>query len=246
VRKDFKDGSLLNVAYTWSKSLTTYQADRSTGNVMPLQGHIRENYGAGIGDRRQIFTANFVWNLPWMKAQQGVIGHMLGGWQLSGIHTAQTGLPAIVSSSQLVDPTGAGCLGPSPCVFKAYQVGDPNSGASHSFENYFNAAAFINPTFVFTSPTTATVAQTTVPNQRPGALRLPGFWRTDFGVFKNLKFTESVMAQLRLEAFNAFNTDNIICCQAATPAFSMSSSLYNKVRAARDPRTLQLGMKVSF
>lgn len=242
VRKDFKDGSLMNVSYTWSKNLTTNQADRSTGGVIPIQGHIRDNYGAGIGDRRQIFTANFVWNLPWMKAQQGVIGHMLGGWQLSGIHTIQSGLPAIVTSLQTIDPTGAGCLSPSPCAFKAYMNGNPNSGASHDYENYFNASAFVNPNFIFTSANTATVEQTTVPDQRPGALRLPGFWRTDMGLFKNIKFTETVGAQLRFESFNTFNTDNIICCQS----FAMNNSLYNKVRNARDPRTLQLGLKVNF
>jgi hypothetical protein len=120
--------------------------------------------------------------------------------------------------------------------------GKPNSGASHDFENYFNASAFINPTFVFTSATTATVEQTTVSDQRPGALRLPGFWRTDMGLFKNIKFTESVGAQFRLESFNTFNTNNVICCQS----FAMNNSLYNKVRNSRDPRTLQLGLKVNF
>jgi hypothetical protein len=242
VRKDFAGGSLVNVSYTWSHSLTTDQADRSIGSILPLQGLISQNYGPGIGDRRHIYTANFVWNMPWFKDQQGVVGHVLGGWQLSGLQTAQTGLPATVASNQLVDPTGADCLGPSPCSFRAYQVGDPNSGEPRAYENYFNATAFINPTFVFTSPTTATVAQNTIPTERPGAVRLPGFWRTDLGLFKNMKFTERVAGQLRFETFNTFNHNNPICCGS----FTIGNANYNRVRSARDPRQVQLGMKVNF
>jgi hypothetical protein len=182
-----------------------------------------------------------VWNLPWFKQQEGVVGHLLGGWQLSGVHTAQTGLPATVSATQAIDVTGAGCLGPSPCVFRAYQVGDPNSGQPQSYENWFNAAAFSNPTLVNVGGV-MTVAQNTIPTERPGALRLPGFWRTDLGVFKNIKFTEQVGAQLRLETFNTFNNNSPICCQS----FVIGNPNYNKIRAGRDPRQVQLGMKVNF
>jgi hypothetical protein len=241
LRKDFASGSLVNVSYTWSHSLTNNQADRSTGNILPLQGFFDQNYGPGIGDRRHIFTANFVWNLPWMKDQKGVLGHVLGGWQLSGVHTAQTGLPTTVSATQQIDVTGAGCLGPSPCVLRAYQVGDPNAGAPETVENFFNAAAFTNPTLVNVGGV-ITVAQNTIPTERPGALRLPGFWRTDLGLFKNMKFTEHVGGQLRFETFNTFNNTSPICCQSLV----IGNPNYNRIRSARDPRQVQLGMKVNF
>jgi Carboxypeptidase regulatory-like domain len=241
LQKVFTNGTLINIAYTWSKNLTTYQADRSTGAVMPVQGDIRQNYGYGIGDRRHVFTANFVWQLPWQK-KPGVAGHLLGGWQISGVQTFQTGLPATVSNNQLVDATGADCLGPSPCVFRAYQTGDPNLNQTENYERFFDPTVFVNPTFVFTSPTTATVAETTIPNERPGAVRLPGFKRTDLGIFKNFTITERVNAQFRFESFNTFNHLSVICCQS----FAMNNANYNKVRSARDPRTLQLALKLSF
>src|SRR5204862_5794163 len=212
---------------------TTYQADRSTGSIMPLQGDIvANNYGPGIGDRRHILTGNFVWFLPWMRNRGGLVGFVLGGWEVSGIQTFQTGLPATVASNQLVDPTGAGCLGPSPCSFRVNQVGDPNSGEPQSFESWFNAAAFANPV----------VGQTTLPTERPGALRLPGFWRTDLSAFKNIKFTERLSGQFRVDASNVFNHLNPICCAS----FTTSNSNYNKIRDARDPRIMQLAFKLSF
>jgi hypothetical protein len=233
LQKQFKGNSLINISYTWSHSLTTYQADRSTGSIMPLQGNIRQyNYGPGIGDRRHVLTANFVYDLPWYREQKGFVGHMLGGWQVSGVQTFQTGLPATISSNQAYDPTGADCLGPSPCSFRANQVGNPNSNQPNLYTNWFNASAYTNPTY----------GQTTLPASQPGSLRLPGFWRTDLGAFKNIKFTERFTGQFRFETFNTFNHLNPICCAS----FVTSSSLYNQVTSARDPRQVQVGMKLQF
>ena len=233
LRKQFRRNSLVNISYTWSHSLTTYQADRSIGSIMPLQGHIRDNnYGPGIGDRRHIVTANFVWDLPFFRQQQGIAGHVFGGWEVSGIQTFQTGLPATVSSNQSIDPTGADCLGPSPCSFRANQVGDPNANAPNSYEVWFNAAAFTNPV----------AGQTTIPSEPPGALRLPGFWRTDLSLFKNIRFTERFNGQFRVETFNTFNHLSPICCAS----FTTSNANYNKIRSARDPRIMQLALKFNF
>jgi len=96
----------------------------------------------------------------------------------------------------------------------------------------FNASAFAAP------PAT----QTTETNERPGAIRGPGFWRTDLSLFKNMKFTERFTGQLRFDTFNTFNHTNPICCFST----SLISSFYNKVTSTRDPRILQLGMKVNF
>ena len=234
LQKKFHEGSYFNVSYTWSHSLTTYQADRSTGNIMPLQGHIRDNnYGPGIGDRRHVAMINFVWNVPWLREQQGFVGHVLGGWEVSAIQAMQTGLPGTVSAQQQLDPTGADCLGPSPCVFRANQIGDPNSNQPKNYDTgYFNAAAFAN----------SVAGQTTIPSERPGAVRLPGFWRTDVGLFKNFKFTERFTGQFRAETFNLFNHTNPICCAS----FVMGNSNFNKVTSTRDPRQMELAMKLMF
>jgi hypothetical protein len=141
-------------------------------------------------------------------------------------------VPATVASDQSIDPTGADCLGPSPCVFRANQVGDPNANQPRSSENWFNATAFTSPV----------AGQTTAPSERPGAVRLPGFWRTDLGMFKNLKFTERFGGQFRFETFNTFNHLNPICCAS----FTIGNANFDKIRSARDPRILQLALKLNF
>jgi len=246
VQKRFSGNSQFTVAYTWSHGLTTDPTDRSTGgaNLPQVTGDFRNNYGPTIADRRHVVTANFVYELPWMKTQQGVVGHIVGGWQISGIQTFQTGLPltavlgngtctGLGSSSACIDPTGSGCLlGASPLGCRPNQIGDPNSNAPHLFTGWFNATAFANP-----DPT-----QTTVSTERPGAIRGPGFWRTDLSLFKNLKFSERFTGQLRWETFNTFNHTNPICCGSLTA----TNSLFNKVTTTRDPRIMQLGMKLNF
>ena len=233
LQRQFHGGSLINVSYTWSHGLTTYQADRSTGSIMPAQGHIRDNnYGPSIGDRRHVITANFVYAIPFMQDQKGFAGHALGGWEVSGIQTAQTGLPATVASNQVYDPTGIDCIGPSPCSLRANQVADPSLNAPETYTKWFNPAAFTNPT----------PGQTTIPTERPGAVRLPGFWRTDLAMFKNFKFTEGLSLQFRAEAFNVFNHLNPICCAS----FTTSSSSFDKITSARDPRTMQFALKLQF
>jgi len=241
VTKQFKNNTQINLAYTWGHSLTTYVSDRSTGSIMPLQGDLKNNYGPGLGDRRHVLTGNFVWGLPWFKDEPGFVGHVIGGWEVSGIQTFQTGLPGTVSSNQLFDPTGADCLGPSPCSFRANQVGDPNANAPHNFDTgWFNASAFTNPTPVNVNG--VAVIQTTIPTERPGAVRLPGFWRTDLSLFKNIKFTERFGGQFRLESFNTFNHTNPVCCSSLTT----SSASYNLIRSTRDPRIVQLALKLNF
>jgi len=218
---------------------------RSTGssNIPQVTGDFRGNYGPTVADRRHVLTANFVWEVPWPRNQSGFTGHVLGGWQFSGIQTFQTGLPltallgnagcASGTGANCNDPTGSGCLlGASPVGCRANQVGDPNSGAPYTINSWFNAAAFGVPSATQTSETT----------ERPGAIRGPGFWRTDLSLFKNMKFTERLIGQLRWETFNTFNHTNPICCAST----SFASSSFNKIGSTRDPRIMQLGMKLNF
>ena len=69
VQKRFKDGSLIDANYTWSKALTNNQTDRSTAvqNVYNIAGE----YGPAQYDIRNMFNADFVYALPFYRTQQG-------------------------------------------------------------------------------------------------------------------------------------------------------------------------------
>lgn len=239
----FSGVSQLNFAYTWSKNLTDNQTDRSTAPMNTYD--IAAEYGRAQLDRRQIFVANYIYELPFFKNQNGFVGKALGGWQVAGIVTLQTGLPFTPTYAGF-DPAGLGFLNASsPAGGRPFVVTgcDPNSGGSQNFEGWFN-----NTCFQSTTPTTAAA----VPgNAGRGIIEGPPTKRVDFTLSKNFRFSESMNLQFRAEAFNVFNHTNFntLNLAASTPRTVSASGVvsgFSTVATVRDPRTLQLGIKFSF
>src|SRR6185369_8407405 len=136
----FSGSSQLNVAYTWSKNLTDNQT--STVSTAPQDLYnIRAEYSRALLDRRHIFSANYVYELPWFNKQADLKEKVLGGWQLSGIITLQSGLPMTVTSSSY-DPAGIGLIPAAIAGGRPSLLCDPNEGAPQTFEQYFNTACF--------------------------------------------------------------------------------------------------------
>jgi len=245
LQKRFSRNTFFNVAWTWSHGLTTDPADRSTGGAYLPQvtGDFASNYGPTVADRRNVVTANFVWNIPYAQNLHGAAKYILDGWQFAGIQTWQTGLPltatlsnggcAMGTGASCNDPTGSGCLlSASPLGCRPNQVSNPNDGAPHKYSEWFNPSAFAVPG----------ATQLTETTERPGAIRAPGFWRTDLSLYKNFRFTERLNGQLRWETFNTFNHTNPICCAST----SFISTLFDKVTSTRDPRIMQIAAKLNF
>ncbi len=164
----------------------------------------------------------------------------MGGWQVSGIATYQTGLPFTATTSSF-DAAG---LGNSPARIsgnRPTQVCNPNDGAPHTVEQWFNTACFLeNPIDPRTDPTAPLISN--VPGSAGrSVIEGPPTKRVDFTLAKNFGFTEHMRLQLRAEAFNIFNWTN-----PRTLSTNVTSSTYGQVTTFRDPRTLQLGAKFYF
>ena len=225
--KHFTENSMLVLNYTWSHALGTasndYRAPQYTADI-------RAEYGNLDYDRRSMFTANYVYELPWLKAQQGFAGHILGGWQVSGLFYAYTGSHLTASASR--DPGGLGLRDPN--TFEGGRpdiVGDPQQGAPHTLTEWFNTSAFaLVPS-----------GEVRVGNEPRGTIVGPGYFRWDASLFKNIKFTERLNLQFRAEAFNVLNHTNF-----NNPVTSATSSLFGGIFSARDPRQMQLALKLNF
>lgn len=229
----FSGESQISIAYTWSKNLTDNQTDRSTAPQNPYD--IRSEYSRAQLDRRHIFTASYVYELPFFRNGHGFAGAVLGGWQLSGITTYQTGLPFTAFFSSY-DPAGLGFLGPSASGPRPDQIGDPNEGAPHTFNQWFNTGAFQS-----TRPLSGVPANRAGSAGR-GTINGPSLFRTDLTLLKNFRFNESMRLQLRAEAFNVFNKTNF----SSFGTNPLVPSSYGVIIATRDPRTIQLGGKFYF
>jgi hypothetical protein len=263
VQKKFRGKSYIDANYTWSKALTNSQADYSGGpqNIYNING----DYGRAAVDRTNIITLDGVYELPFYKSQKGLVGHVVGGWELSAIYAINSGLPltATMSASttnvvnytggsgtsaysqtsltgaanggRVTDATGLGILGPSTAGLRPDQIANPNSG--HGGQIHTRVNWFYRPAFTAPQPGAAAPG-----NEHRGVIEGPGFNRLDVGIFRNFRIYKDLVFQLRGEAFNAANHTN---WQGVGTTASTASS-FGQVTSSRDPRILQVGGKLNF
>jgi hypothetical protein len=243
LQKHFKGNNLIAANYTWSKSLSNlhFPAEYS---VPQVTANIGQDYSQTRFSRDHVFNLNFVYALPWLSAQQGLAGHVLGGWEFSGIVQIESGGWVNPGTTNTTDPSGVGIqFGSGAQTGSAAlpnQVGYPNSGAPHTATQWFNTAAFADVPSC--DPTQAApVCNYTYGNAKLGSILGPGMQTWDLSLFKNIKFTERLEMQFRAEAFNVFNHTNYSGIDTI-----VGDSNYGAVVAAHDPRIMQLGLKLNF
>jgi len=229
VQRRFTGNSQIAVNYTYSHGITNAQSDfRTPQNTYNLAAE----RGESQLDRRHVLTASYIYELPFYKGQQGLTGHALGGWEVSGIVYANSGLPLTVTGGTSIDPAGLGLLDPNSFAGRRpNQVSNPNNGAPHTFSQWFNTAAFVNPPSAAGPPG----------NAPRGSIRGPGLQRWDISLFKNTKVREGINVQFRAEAFNIFNHTNFDLVR-----LTRQSGSFGQIISTRDPRIMQLALKLYF
>jgi hypothetical protein len=226
--------SQINLAYTWSKSLT----DNPTSyiNAAPQDNNsIISERGLSPLDRRQVITGNFIYDLPFFKDQKGIQGALLGGWEVSGILSYQTGSPYTVTSSSY-DPGGIGFIPSIVAGGRANVTCDPNANAAHTAAQWFDTTCFAPQA----TPGIANIAGT----GGRGIIVGPPTRKVDVTAMKNFKFNESMSLQLRVEAYNVFNITNFRL--GTTPNISRTLAGFGAITSFRDPRVFQFGAKFYF
>jgi hypothetical protein len=153
-------------------------------------------------DRPHRFTANFVWELPVLKEQKGVLGRLFGGWQISSASTWQSGVPFTVFNG--ADPTGqhAGSLVGNPIRPNLNTDLDLSDMTIQEILEAGGASLFRrlcgNPS--------ATCAGERMGNAPRNLLRSDRLFNVDLAIIKNTKVAQGHTLQFRLEMFNATNT----------------------------------------
>jgi hypothetical protein len=85
-------GLTTNSNFTWGRALGTgVVGQASSGFTQQNPFDINANYGQQSFDIKFIYNLNMYYALPFYKTQQGVIGHILGGWTISPLFTTQSG-----------------------------------------------------------------------------------------------------------------------------------------------------------
>jgi hypothetical protein len=236
VQKQFTDNSLITANYTWSKNLTNASNDfRSAQYTYDLAA----DYGPADFDRRHVFTGSYVYYLPFYKEQHGFIGHALGGWELTGIGYLNSGLHSTATaSSSSQDLGGLGLAGNTNSGARPDIVGNPQQGAPHTINEWFNTSAFQ----LLCPSRPCPNAPMRPGDEKRGAIEGPPTVRWDADLYKNTNVTEKVSLQFRAEAFNVLNHTNF----NGYRSLRTGSSLFGQIASARDARVMQLALKLIF
>jgi hypothetical protein len=228
-------GPTATINYTLSRNQTDATNDRDAVDIPQDPSNPDADYADARTDRRHIFNASFVYELPFFKSSNAVTKAFLAGWQVAGIANISSGQP-VSRILVLSDTFRRG-------VF-ADQVGDPQVGERfvNGVPYWFNPDAFAPP------------AAGTFGNSGRAPFRQPGRHQWDLNLSKNFYPTETMRLQFRAEFINAFNQlqwladpnvagmDNT--CTSSNTTCNVAADRFGQIISTRAAREIQLGLKL--
>ena len=242
------NGLQFTLSYTYSHAL-----DDGSGyeNTAGRQGRVRNyvpgfeglNYGSSSYDARHRLAASYIYDMPTPAAfsSNTLLRTLLGGWQIGGMTVLQTGFPIEIyqPSARSMWCDGYSYFGcPDVPEVSNFHLGSPDIRRN---KQYFNKSQF------------SSEPVGTFGNTPRNFFHGPGFNYTNLQVSRNLYLNadRTRYAQLRLEAFNAFNHANF-----ANPSGNFNSGSFGQVTSvvhSADPnsdpspgRAIQLAAKFHF
>jgi outer membrane receptor protein involved in Fe transport len=238
VRRRFADNLTLTGAYTFSKLISNADevfnslgggiANSATFQTPAILGGDRLDRAVSLFDRPHRASFTYVYEIPFFREQRGVLGHILGGFQISGVTTFESGVPFTISNG--VDADGInGSGGDRPNFNPNGQVGvravpvvapatlpngspNPNFGRITGYINPDannapidpNTAQFIaNPTFIAGNPFESGIPR--VGTLGRNTQRTPGTNNFNVNIMKRINISESTRIEFRTEFYNIFN-----------------------------------------
>jgi hypothetical protein len=228
VRKRYSKNFSGSLHYTWGKAITYGFGDITyslPGASYIQQGdffNIRNNRGRPPQDVTHAIVGNWVYNTPLLGNSNRLIRNTLGGWEATGIFTAQTGQPLTVTQA-------------SASVYGRPDIINPNVILNQGLQ-YLNPAAFR------AVPTSAVSGeQIRAGSEGWGAQIGPGLWNVDFSLGKNFQIIERLRFQFRADMLNSLNHPNLTSINT-----NVSSGQFGQRTGATNPRAVQFHLRLSF
>jgi Carboxypeptidase regulatory-like domain len=230
VDRRFANGLQALVSYTWSKAMDNGTDGFYVGNPQDAY-NLAAEHGLSNSDRTHMLRISGIYELPFGTGKRwlskGPAAYILGNWQFNTISSLTSGTPVVLSVSGDIANVGNSAHG---SYMRPNVVGNP-SLSNPSMNLWFNTSAFAVPVLSFG-------------NAGRGLVRSPAFYNSDLSLFKNIPIKERISAQLRLEAFNAFNIIN-----PGSPSGNASTGNTNFGRITSisgSTRDVQLALKIMF
>jgi len=232
-RHDGGAAGALTLNYTLSRTQTDASNDRDAIDIPQNPLDLAAEYADARTDRRHIFTANYVYNIPFLKdSPNALLKGVFGGWQIAGITAINSGQPI----PRISESTNGFLRGGRPNI-----VADPAAGQQTANLFWFNPNAY------------APASDGTFGNSRRAEFRQPGRNQTDLSISKNWTFHRTQRLQFRADAINAFNHTQWLAdpqaagldntCTVSLTTCNTPADTFGQILATRAPREIQLGLK---
>jgi hypothetical protein len=221
----FAHGIGFLAAYTFSKLIDTGQL----GYRDPL-GNRNLDRGVAPDNAPHRFSVSYTYQFPFGPQRRwltrGPLTAVLGGWELNGITTYQSGFTLTPTTATNTCVCGNNAARPNV-------VGQPRlSESERTLARWFNPAAFAVPELY------------TIGNGGRGLVQGPSFTNFDLSIAKRFFlpfFREGANLEFRAEFYNLFNTP-----QFNDPDTTIGSALAGRITSARNERQGQLALKLHW
>jgi hypothetical protein len=239
VERRFSQGFSFLAAYTWGHSLD--EASNASTGTQNNSGwrwatHPSWEYGNSDFDIRNRLVFSYTYELPFGNGKHFLSGashavtQIVGGWQVSGITTIQSGnwFTALDWDANFANSDGSQ---------RPNQIAKANSKPCVP-GTFFNTCAFVDPPLgSFGSAGRNTILG-------------PGMQDWDFSVLKDFHINERVRLQFRTEVFNLPNHPNLLFTAPGLNTGNSSDALgapqFGYLTAARAAREIQFGLKLYY
>jgi len=242
VRRAFKSGFQLSANYMWSHSIN----DDSIGggdSDTPQDSFCRScDKASSDFDVRHMFNLSAVYELPFGAGRHylstpGVARTVLGGWSLSAIGSAQTGLPFNITINR------ANASVPGDYAVSGEERPDYVPGVPLTPPGGSTPSEWVNPA-AFSTPASGTFG-----DLGRNAFRAPAISDVDLALAKSVSFGERIQLRFRADVFNVLNhaqygAPNAVFGQSNFGIITTTISSYATGRGT--PREFQLSAKISF
>jgi hypothetical protein len=180
-------------------------------------------YGLQYYNHKYIFNTFMVWQTPWFKKQEGLIGRVAGGWTVAPIFVAGSGSPLYCNtntdSSSFGEGDGSNYFSNEQCVFTSKYTGGHQthrnvSGSNDPFGNGVGVNVsgsgpaainmFANPAAVYDQIRAPILG---IDTKNPGQGPISGlpYWNMDLSLSKSVRIAERATFEFTFVSVNVLN-----------------------------------------
>jgi hypothetical protein len=254
LHKRASHGLQFDLNYTFSRSLDQLGGVQNNAGTYATSFNPNLQYGPSLFDRTHVFNAIFNYDLPAGKGHKfsfnnTVLDKVIGGWYVSGVFRANSGLPLPVVGGDFGGGPFANSVNMLPTVAPSSLGGGAHFGVTGTT---FGSSGTTN---LFSNPDAA-AADFRYPqigvDGRDGSghpLRGMGLWNLDSRLGKTTSFHERYKVEISADFFNLFNHVNFFdpSLNINSPAtFGVISSELIPANRQQGSRWIELGLRLSF